>query len=455
MITFGTIIVLITLLTEEEVNKMSKATLLPADTYQVVNKSFLTEAEEQILTMLYMPIVGSNAIVLYLSLYSELKMSNFMTTSFTHHHLITTLSLSLEEVKEARIKLEGISLLKTYFMEGSVNSYIYELYAPLPAYEFFSHPIFNMVLYNNIGSIEYKRVLNYFKAPVINLKDYTDITTSFDNAFTSSSYTQFELEGVNIIKKDKLKLNYELDYDFDFLISSMPKNLFNERALNKTTKELIINLSFLYNIDPLVMSDLVKASLNEKGLIDKEELRKNTRKYYQFNNDNRLPSLLFKTERKYLRSPSGDNSKRGMLIHVFESTSPYEFLKSKNKGVKPSEKDMKTLETLLLDVNLNPAVINVLIDYVLRINNNKLTSAFVLTIATQWKRAGIETASDAMEFAEKEHSKRMKRKEKTVVGNKYKKEEIVPSWFNEKLSKTQTSVDEQKELEEMLKEFKK
>ena len=178
---------------------MSKITLLPADTYQVVNKSFLTEAEEQILTMLYMPIVGSNAIVLYLSLYSELKMSNFMTTSFTHHHLITTLSLSLEEVKEARIKLEGISLLKTYFMEGSVNSYIYELYAPLPAYEFFAHPIFNMVLYNNIGSIEYKRVLNYFKAPIINLKDYTDITTSCDNAFETSSYTPFELEGVNLI----------------------------------------------------------------------------------------------------------------------------------------------------------------------------------------------------------------------------------------------------------------
>ena len=434
---------------------MGKVTLLPADTYQVVNKSFLTEAEEQILTMLYMPIIGSNAIVLYLSLYSELKMSNFMTTSLTHHHLMTTLSLSLEELKEARIKLEGISLLKTYFMEGSVNSYIYELYAPLAAYEFFAHPIFNMVLYNNIGSIEYKRVLNYFKAPIINLKDYIDITTSFDKAFTTSSYTSFELEGVNIIKKDKLKLNYELDYDFDFLISSMPKNLFNERALNKTTKELIINLSFLYNIDPLVMSDLVKASLNEKGLIDKEVLRKNTRKYYQFNNDNRLPSLLFKSERKYLRSPSGDNSRRGMLIHVFESTSPYEFLKSKNKGVKPSEKDMKTLETLLLEVNLNPAVINVLIDYVLRINNNKLTSAFVLSIATQWKRAGIETASDAMEFAEKEHSKRFKNKEKIVSNNKYKKEEVVPSWFNEKLSKEEMNEDEQKELEDMLKEFKK
>ena len=68
--------------------------------------------------------------------------------------------------------------------------------------------------------------------------------------------------------------------------------MFNEKCLNKSTRELIINLSFLYEIDPIAMADIIRASLTEKGNIDKEELRKNTRKFYQFNNDNRLPSLL-------------------------------------------------------------------------------------------------------------------------------------------------------------------
>ena len=57
-------------------------------------------------------------------------------------------------------------------------------------------------------------------------------------------------------------------------------------------KELIINLSFLYEIDPVAMADIVRASLNEKGNIVKEDLRKKTRKFYQFHNDNRLPSLF-------------------------------------------------------------------------------------------------------------------------------------------------------------------
>ena len=69
----------------------------------------------------------------------------------------------------------------------------------------------------------------------------------------------------------------------------MPKNLFNIKTLNKINKELIRDLSFLYDLDPYSMSEIVKASLNEMGMIDKEELRKNSRKYYQYNNSNKLP----------------------------------------------------------------------------------------------------------------------------------------------------------------------
>lgn len=428
---------------------METATLLPADIYQVVNKSFLNEEDKLILTMLYMPIIGNVPVTLYLALYNELKVNNYISSELTHHHLMTSMSLNLKDIKESRIKLEGIGLLKTYYMEGNINSYIYELYSPISASEFFSHPIFNMVLYNNLGKEEYNRILNYFKIPSIDLKGYKDITTPFDMTFKSKNFTNYELENADIINKEKLKLNYQYDFDFDLLISSMPKNLFNSKALNKITKELIRDLSFLYELDPMQMSDLVKTSLNEKGMIDKEILRKNVRKYYQFNNDNRLPSLIFKTQPEYLTSPKGDNSKRGKMIKVFETISPYNFLKSKNKGSKPVERDMKILENLIVDLKLNPAVVNVLIDYVLRTNNNKLTKAYIDTIASQWKRLGIETATEAMELAEKEHKKY--KKVKTV---ETKKEDIIPSWFNKEISNEVLTEEEKKELEELVKEYK-
>lgn len=429
----------------------NNVTLLPADIYQVVDKSLLNEFDKLVLSILYMPIIGNISVSLYLSLYNESKINSYISVELTHHHLTTNLGINLKELKEARMKLEGIGLLKTYYMEGSINSYIYELYSPISANEFFNHPIFNMVLYNNLGKEEYERVLNYFKIPSISLKGYTEITSPFDMTFKSKNYSNFELENVEIITKEKSKLNYYYDFDFDLLISSMPKNLFNIKTLNKVNKDLIRDLSFLYDLDPYSMSEIIKTSLTETGMINKEELRKNVRKYYQYNNSNKLPSLIFKSQPDYLMSPKGDNSPRGKMIKVFETISPYKFLKSKNNGVKPSERDMKILETLLVDFKLNPAVVNVLIDYVLRINNKKLVKNHIEAIASQWKRLSIETASEAMNQAEKEYKKH---KKSNVTKEKIEKKDILPSWFNKEIKKEELSDEEKREFEDLVKEFK-
>ena len=425
---------------------MKKISLYPADMYQVIDKSLLSEMDKLVLNMLYMPIIGNIAIMLYLKLQSEVR-NTYMSSELSHHHLMTSMGVTLDNLKEARLRLEGIGLLKSYYLKGDINYYVYELYSPVSASEFFSHPIFNVVLYNNVGKNEYNRLFNYFKLPYVSLKDYEDVTASFDQVFKVRNYTFLELNDGEVISKNKLLLRYELDYDFDLLSSSLPKEMFNHKCLNKSMKELITNLSFLYEIDPITMADIIRASLNEKGNIDKEELRKNTRKYYQYNNDNRLPSLLFKSQPEYLKNASGDNTKRGKIIKVFENNSPYEFLKAKYKGAKPTDRDMKILESLLIDLKLNPAVVNVLIDYTLKTNNNKLVKAYIETIAGQWKRSGIETAAEAMTIAEKEHKKSNKKTTKV-------KEKVVPSWFNEKIESHGQQEDDQ-EFKDFIEEFRK
>jgi len=292
-------------------------------------------------------------------------------------------------------------------------------------------------------------IKNYFKVPKVNLNGYTEITSPFDMTFKSVSYSNFELENNDsIVKKMKQPFSYELMFDFDAFISSMPKSLFNEKALTKSVKELITNLAFLYNMDPFTMADIAKVSINEKGLIDKETLKENARKSYEFNNNGRLPSLIFKSQPEHLRSPNGDNSNLGRIIKVFETTKPYDFLKSKYKGVRPTPRDMKILEMLIVDLKLNPAVCNVLIDYCLKTQSNRLVKGFVETLAGEWKRANIETAKEAIEYAEKSH-KRLK----DVKSKKVKKEEPLPIWFNEKKDKVNMDNKEKEEFEEFLKEF--
>ncbi len=426
---------------------MKEITLYPADIYQVLDKSLLSEYDKQVLNMLYMPIIGNNAISLYLKLQSEAYPS-YISNEYTHHHLMTSMSLNLNEIREARLKLEALGLLKCYYLSGELNYYVYELYSPVSSQEFFSHPIFNIVLYNNVGKEEYNRLLDSFKLPKVSLKDYKDISSSIDEVFKISKYTSIELNTENLLMKNKQLINYAFDYDFNLIISSLNGSGFNEKCLNKGNKDLIINLSFLYELDPISMADIIKASLNEKGNIDKELLRKNCKRYYQFNNENRLPGLLFKSQPEYLKSAYGDNTRRGRIIKLFETLSPYEFLKRKYKGAKPTNRDMTILENLLIDLKLNPAVINVLIDYVLKINNNKLTKEFIEAIASQWKLKGIETATEAMEHAEKEHKKRYTKKETKKESKK------VPSWFNEKIE-SNADIKTDEELNNILKEFRK
>ena len=423
--------------------------LLPADEYVVINKSVITDLDMEVINKLYLPIIGPMAVSLYNLLYNDLNSMKVISDNLTHAHILANLHISNKELFEVRGVLEAIGLLKSYMKQDSVNSYIYELYSPVSSHEFFTHPIFNIVLYNNVGKEEYLRIKSYFKIPSLNLSGYKDITSPFDMTFKSRSYTNLELTNDDEIAcKVKRNLEYDMMFDFDALLSGIPKNFLNEKALTKSIKELITNLAFLYELDPLKMGDIIKISINEKGLIDREELKTNVRKYYEFNHDGRLPSLIFKSQPDYLRSPVGDNSLKGRIIKVFETTKPYDFLKSKYKGVRPTERDMKILEMLIVDLKFNPAVCNVLIDYILKTQNNRLVKSYVEVVAGEWKRANLETAKEAMEYAEKSH-----KKFKKIKPVKTKKEETTPDWFNKNLEKEELSSETKEELEDFLKEY--
>ena len=423
---------------------MENTTLLPADRYVVINKSILSDTDRSIVINLYEPLIGSLAVSLYFTLWNDLSVTNIMSTDLIHHHLMVVLKSGISSIKIARESLEAFGLLKSYVKNGSINDYIYELYSPLTPQEFFNHPILNIVLYNNVGEREYENLKMLYKMPKIDLREYTDITKKLDDVYDTS---KFNLSS-DLRDKNSNSIMVDSRINFDEIIASIPKNIINEKAFTKKTKELINNLSFIYNIDTLKMTELIRSVLNEFGNIDKNGLRIVARKDYQFKNGT-LPTLIYRTQPDYLKNPLGDNSKKGRIINVFENTTPYDFLRHKNQGAKPTARDLKLLEKLVVDLELPPAVVNVLIDYVLRKNNNRLTGAYVETISAQWKRAGLKTASEAMEFAEKEH-KKMQKKEVPI-----KKQEKVetPIWFDKKITDDGLTEDEENELKDLLKEF--
>lgn len=429
-------------------------TILPADTYLVVNKTIINESDRKIVTMLYQPIIGHTAVSLYFTLIDDLQKKEIMSEELTHHHLMSTMQLKLEDIVIAREKLEAVGLIKTYLKKDHVNNYVYVLFSPLSANEVFNHPVLNVVLYNNLGKKEYEKLVNCYKIPRINLKDFEDITKSFNGVFSSVSGNVF-VENDNIISKNKEGIRFTNHIDFNLLISSIPKSMVNEKCFNDETKELIESLSFVYDIDDLNMQSLVRNSLNERGMIDKIELRKNCRNYYQFEQGGKLPTLVYSKQPDYLKTPSGDSSNRAKQIYTFENITPYDYLRSKYKNGEPTLRELKIIEDLIINFKMKPGVVNVLISYVLKVNNQKFTRSYVETVASQWSRLNIETVDEAMKVAEKEHKKVKKlTQKKTDIDNKNNiKEEKLPSWFDKELDSKEMSKEEQEELDNLLKEF--
>lgn len=433
---------------------MREITILPADTYTVVNKTVIRYLDRKIITMLYQPIIGYSATSLYFTLVDDLDKRDLMSDELTHHHLMSTMQLKLDDIVVARKKLEAVGLLKTYLKKDTVNHYVYLLYSPISAAEFLNHPVLNIVLYNNLGKKEYDRIVEFFKVPKPNLKDYDDITSSFDQVFRSVSGNVL-IENDNIMKSESNKLRITDRVDFNLLIAAIPSDMVSPRCFNEDVRELINNLAYTYDIDDISMQGLVRNSINEKGLIDKIELRKNIRNYYQFENDGRLPTFVYSKQPEYLKAPQGDTSKWAKMVYTFESVHPYDFLRSKYKNGEPSLRDLKIIENLLVDQKMTPGVVNVLIDYVLKVNNQKLSKNYIDTIAGQLNRLHVETVEDAMRVTEKEHKKLKKqfnnKQTKTVTykTSTTRKEEL-PEWFDEELKNVEMSEDDKIELDNLL-----
>ena len=166
---------------------MNNINLLPADKYKVVNKTILTSEDHKNLISLYEPIIGSNAVSLYITLWRDLEKYKNLSLEYNHHHLMTILKSDLKTIKQARESLEAMGLIKTFYKEAIANEYIYELYSPLSAKEFFNHPIFNVVLYNNIGNFEYDILKKEYEIEKIDLTGFSDISKNLDETFKAVS----------------------------------------------------------------------------------------------------------------------------------------------------------------------------------------------------------------------------------------------------------------------------
>ncbi len=368
--------------------------LYMSDLYRVELHYPLDDVQNDILYYLYQPLVGAPAISLYMMLVVEGKRMQKMVAPSSLSRLVSFISMSLIEMEKNFRSLEAIGLLKTYIKHDEhYTQYVYQLQSPLSLKAFFKNQILTSLFTDSMSEEDFQKTLQYFKISLENLEDYEDVTAKFQDVFTIRHLHQKgRLLKYNEDLKEKSIQQIETTYDLELLYKSLADYQINRSKLSNDDIEYIVQLAIVYSVDALSLAGLVKDSMQSNGF-QRDLFKVNIKKYYEMDNRDQLKEVYHKQPLQY--HTTGEQSPLVLHMQYLDSLTPYELLKDKQGGKEPVFHDLMIVEMLMVQLGLQPSVVNVLIEYVLGKNQNRLSKRYCEAIGASWARKNIHTAMEA------------------------------------------------------------
>ena len=362
------------------------------DSYVVTLASILGGADRTTLVMLYQPLCGYGAVSLYLNLWAQAEHYR-KGSAFSFENLTKMMGCSLEEFEVFKNRLEGIGLLKTYLNE-ELRAFKYELYAPLTPKDFFTHELLGTLFKQVMSKKNYERVKSSFVVEKNDYDNYADITHKFSDVYNVdlndiTTLKDIMNSGENLVEKNNNEI--ESNFSLQIFLAALNEKKIKKSLITTNFVELLKSMASLYNLDECELCEIVNTSIEgvgNKAVINFDTFRS---KCYSYK---KIP-VADKQETKVVTDKRFGMSKKAEMLKELD---PFEFLKIKQNNQDASFQDIKLLEDLAYVSKLNPEVINVLIDYVMLKQDNKLPYNYVMKVASSLANAGVKTAEEAMSY---------------------------------------------------------
>ena len=364
---------------------------------------------------LYQPLIGSTAVSLYMTLYSE---SYHQRSQESHSRLSLIMNLSADDLERARIRLEEYGLLRTWVSEAdSRNTYLYELAAPMRTEEFLADDGYMTVLAANIERRNLEVTAHKLREEAGSRKNYTEITRPAVKPKADRSIAS-EIQYTTIRPKYRFSDDdTAINFDYENFIATTSTLVFPAELRTQENLKLIGKLATVHGLSVDRMRILVSRCVD-------------------------INTMTFDADKlKYMAEKTAPD--------VTQAKDPYDlppvsFLQAKQNGAAVSLSDRKLLEHLSVDMQFPPDVINVMIEYILKKSQNRLVKAFVDMVAGEWARDGVTTREQA--FAET--------RKQTVSYRSTKKEDVLPEYMSRDM---QNNSEERsaEEIEALMKGLKK
>ncbi|SEQ71917.1 replication initiation and membrane attachment family protein [Piscibacillus halophilus] len=422
--------------------------LLPNDRMKIFQKEPFYEDAETVLTLLYQPLITIKGVAVFQALWKESAYQQ-PQTSISHHQMMNMLNMTLDDFYEARKSLEAIGLLHSYKEEGSYRTLYYILQKPYSAKGFFEDPMLSVLLEHHIGRDSYQRLKKRLNKGIQLPSNVQSVTHSFDDVFTMVPQEKV----TEVIPNEPTESNaIETKLPLEWLHKMLTQQKIQAQSiLTPSNIEYIEKMIKIYDVDFLELEKALIWAVNEQQEFDCKEFQDMCKDIFYKKHGSVPPRLYNKGQtstqepNEVKQQPSSNQkpkTKEEQLIERFNSISHRELLEDLSSSGRASMKEIDMITSIMEEHGLSQPVMNVLVDYVLKRNQNKLSKNYIETIAAHWSREDISTAKEAMNIAKREHHmyETWKQKKNQNQKKQQRSKEVLPKWFEEeRKQKKQTS----------------
>lgn len=349
--------------------------MLGNDFYKVEVNCELSNERLKSLVFFYGPLIGNDALVMY-----EYLVLKGPSNSFNElNDLLIQLNISVDDFERNCKKLNEYKLLKTL---KKSNNYILILNEPLSMKKFINDDILVRHFIMKAGGETYQSIVSHILANN-NYDDYENVSETL-RAEELESWS--DVDETYLRKPSKGSKDYEFDtlFDVNYFLKGMSTNLFPLRFRTRDNLLRIAKMADLYNIP------------NDK-------MRNYITKVFDLNSDKIDFDLLESKCRNSINN--AETTRDGYNVPVVT------FLNRIQNGKKVTETDKIMLRKLTEEYELNNAVINALMEFIIKKYDNTIIPSRVYSYANNLHKNDIKTAEDAIKWFSKSASKTKAKKE--------------------------------------------
>ncbi len=403
----------------EEVKQHEEIRPKPEDFLDVTFGGLFADYDLQTLVDLYEPIIGYEAVGLYLSFFSELKIEEISPTN-THERLLNRIQMNIDIFNMARRQLEGMGLIKTY-LERTENYdiYHYVLYSPYSPDRFINNTLYYGLLKRTLGDQEAEMLKGLYTEDEERINGL-EVTASYREVYKPQLDAKEYRTATN---KDKIRGRETAHANFsfskeDFFVACQnepPVNTITEDSFSKDEIKEIQRIAALYGASEVDMARAVSITFKAGEPFGKRIDSRAIRRQLDYDKEFKVSDQIS----KYNLDPNISSSKSDLALKIndMELLPPVKYLEKLQNGIEVAQADKNILNNISATYMLSNPVLNALVTYTLETQHNTLKNNYMEKIAAALVRDGAKTAADALNYLYGTRSKTARGSAKSVTGS--------------------------------------